>query len=137
MKHYLFASHGHFAKELVSTIKMIIGGDHSLRSVSLEPHTSVQQLEGEIDEFLQLGNMDQDQYFILTDVLGGSVTNTCNKKVGKKNVYIITGMNLPLALELLNAPASLDVRESINNCIEQGKNGIIFVNQMIEEHANS
>lgn len=47
------------------------------------------------------------------------------------NVYIIAGMNLPLVLEILLAPAE-NIQNLIEGKVETAKKGIVFVNKALQ-----
>ena len=52
-----------------------------------------------------------------------------------KNIYLITGMNLPLVITLATKTGEVN-SEFIDSIVEEGQKGIININQMMNEAAS-
>ena len=73
-----------------------------------------------------------EQFIIVTDVMGGSVNNAMTELVLRyKNVFLITGMNLPLVLSLATYSGDIDLK-ALDELVQEGKRGLINVNKMVE-----
>lgn len=133
MRKVLLMSHGKFAEGIYDTVKMLIGeyGDVFVYSAYSKNESE------SIPDFIKKHCVDKDEddeVIILTDLIGGSVTNTCITEVVENkypNVYIIAGMNLPLVLEILLAPAE-NIQNLIEGKVETAKKGIVFVNKALQ-----
>ena len=71
----------------------------------------------------------------MTDLLGDSVNQTIIQYITKVNIDVITGINIPLILEILLSNTTgnnLDFRQIISSAKEQ----IVFVNDMLENLNN-
>lgn len=99
MTEVILASHGLLSKGLLDTLSMIIGnpGEH-VRAYSLQPGENprdfLNELEAEIEN-------SQDRYIILADIQGGSVHTALSELVHYPQVVLLSGMNLPMALEVV------------------------------------
>lgn len=133
MKKFLIASHGDFAKEMVNSVQMIMGPAVNINSISMHPHTSIENIKEELNSLIVQGG-EENEYIILTDVLGGSISNLCTEFVSNK-VNIITGFNLPMMLEMISLQEKMDTNELIDYCINQGKKGIIHVNKVVQNNS--
>ena len=73
------------------------------------------------------------KYIIFTDMLGGSVNQEAIKYLQHPNVYIITGMSLPIVLSVVLSLSSYDkVDETvIRSAIEDAKQQTVFVNDVV------
>ena len=81
-----------------------------------------------------IGKIDKnDEYIIFTDMLGGSVNQEAIKYLQYPNVYIITGMSLPIVLSIVLSLSSYDkVDETvIRSAIEDAKQQTVFVNDVV------
>ena len=81
-----------------------------------------------------IGKIDKnDEYIIFTDMLGGSVNQEAIKYLQHPNVYIITGMSLPIVLSVVLSLSSYDkVDETvIRSAIEDAKQQTVFVNDVV------
>ncbi|CAM3281149.1 PTS sugar transporter subunit IIA [Pediococcus acidilactici] len=125
----ILASHGALAKGMKDTLDMIVGNQVSIQAYSAYDEENVdfasdisQQITLEVNE----------QFIIVTDVMGGSVNNAMTELVLRyKNVFLITGMNLPLVLSLATYSGDLDLK-ALDELVQEGKRGLINVNKMVE-----
>jgi fructoselysine and glucoselysine-specific PTS system IIA component len=87
-------------------------------------------LKEEIDLVLeQIRN--EDELIVFTDLMGGSVTNQILQYALKKNVFIVSGFNLPLLLDILLSDPETPVNEVIETGIKNARDQIVFVNKLI------
>lgn len=129
MRKFLIAAHGTFPSGIQSSLEIIMG---SLENVFLiQAYVGENKsLKEEIDSVLEHIN-NEDELIVFTDLMGGSVTNQILQYALKENVYIISGFNLPLLLEVLLADPSSPVLEVIETGINNARNQIVFVNKLI------
>lgn len=125
----ILASHGALAKGMKDTLDMIVGNQVSIQAYSAYDEENVdfasdisQQIKREVNE----------QFIIVTDVMGGSVNNAMTELVLRyENVFLITGMNLPLVLSLATYSGDIDLK-ALDELVQEGKRGLINVNKMVE-----
>ena len=129
MRKFLIAAHGTLPAGIQSSLEIIMG---SLENVFLiQAYVGDNKsLKEEIDFVLEHINTD-DELIVFTDLMGGSVTNQILQYALKENVFIISGFNLPLLLEILLADPSTPVLEVIETGINNARNQIVFVNKLI------
>lgn len=91
----LVIGHGRFAEGVKSAAQIIVG--------DLSEVTFMNTYVDDIDFHVEL-----DKYFsnntnilVLTDLFGGSVNQAIMQYITKENIEIITGVNIPLVLEIL------------------------------------
>lgn len=132
MKKIILVSHGDFSKGILNTVKMIVGDiANSIETYSLypgeNPHDFVSKFEKEL-------NSDID-YIIIGDLLGGSVHTAFCSLLKYSNVYIFSGMNLNMILELLVSQDE-NVEETCKKAVDSAKRGITLRNGMESIDAN-
>lgn len=110
-KSYYLISHNEFASGLHKAIEMIIGKQKNLKSFGLMPG----EHPDEIIEIIDKEITDDMEVVILGDIAGGSVCNSALALTTYSNVVLVTGTNLPVALEIILAQVT-DL-ESINEII--------------------
>lgn len=126
MSKIIIASHHKLAEGLKDTLEYILPN-----SIEIIPITAY--VDDKSIEDLVLGVFDKidegEQVIAFTDIMGGSVNQEFAKRIGRENYYLITGVNLPLLLNitLLLQNGEID-EEDIRNAIEESKNQMIFVN---------
>lgn len=96
----IVVSHGSYARGLVDTAQMIAGEQEDLEAFGLEPEESVDTLREKIRESIEQTS-EGEEVLILTDLLYGSPFNTVISLMSEYDLYHVTGINLPLMMEVL------------------------------------
>lgn len=101
MRRIVLASHGGLANGLADSAHMIIGAlADALETYSLQPGADARDYSGLLEE--QIKNGQDTDFVILTDLFGASVCNAMLPLTVHKNVWLFSGMNLPMVMELLS-----------------------------------
>jgi fructoselysine/glucoselysine PTS system EIIA component len=135
---FLIATHGTLAAGIKSSLDIIIGSiEHVfLLQAYVDEQTSV---EAELEKILTQVT-EHDELVVLTDILGGSITNQILQHCLRPNVYVVSGVNLPLVIDVMLADAATPIEEVISTAIENAKEQMVFVNKLLtgqnEETAN-
>lgn len=100
MLYFILASHSQLAYGMKKTIKMLTGVEDNVTAYDLQEDGDVGELSKKVHRQVDdLGN--SSKIIILTDIPGGSVNNNLIDLAQKPNVYLVTGMNLPIVLSLV------------------------------------
>ncbi len=70
-----------------------------------------------------------DGVLVLADIFGATPCNIALRLQNLERVSIVTGVNLPMLIRVLNYP-QLDLRQLVNKAVSGGKDGIMPVNQV-------
>lgn len=132
---FVIATHGTFADGIRESIKLIAGEFENLKSLSCYTREDF-NLKEEIDKILAEGK--NDEIIVVTDIFGGSVNNAFLERIPEnRNLYVISGLNLPLMLELLGEYEEYDDAESlIKASILNTNDSVHFCNQEIDQNIN-
>ncbi|MBY2476981.1 PTS mannose transporter subunit IIA [Clostridioides difficile] len=131
MKKFLIATHGKLSRELVDTSKLIIGSLNNVEYFCMTKDKSADDAEKEIRSILA-NNKTNEEFVVLTDVFGGSVANICTNLLLKGVKFeLLTGVNLPMLLSVLLSVEE-DTKLLTKSGLEEAKNGIIYVNELLE-----
>lgn len=98
-KHILILTHGEFGKYLLKSAQMIIGETTYATAVSLCHDDSPEDFLQKVEE--QLAQLPED-IICLVDLFGGSPCNVALRVSKNRNMQIISGLNLPMFIELYN-----------------------------------
>ena len=125
----LVMGHGRFAEGIKSVANIIVG--------DLSEVTFMNTYVDDIDFHIELDNYfsENKNVLVLTDLFGGSVNQAIIQYITKVNIDVITGINIPLILEILISNTTgnnLDFRQIISSAKEQ----IVYVNDMLENLNN-
>jgi fructoselysine and glucoselysine-specific PTS system IIA component len=134
MRKFLIAAHGALPAGIKSSLEMIMG---SLENVFfLEAYTGENKSIKEELEKILLQTGEDDELIIFTDLIGGSITNQMIQYALKENVFIVAGFNLALLLDVLLADPETPVNEVIENGINNAREQIVFVSELINSNKN-
>ena len=123
----IVGTHGRFAEELVKSCEMICGEQKNVRAVTLVPGEGpddvVAKYEKAIEELDCAGGV-----LFLNDLFGGSPYNAaCRLVIGNEAYGIVTGVNLPMLIEMCSAQlmddGSSSIQDLMEKAVEAGKNG--------------
>lgn len=130
MRKIVIATHSMMAKGLKDTLEFIIGPQKSLLAITayIDSDYSINQ---EIEQLFS-GLAPDDELIVTVDLLGGSVSNAFSEQIGKDNFYLISGVNLPLLLELCLS-GEQDTKKLIQKAMNSGNEGIVLVNELLEK----
>ena len=129
MRQFLLVSHGMFSKGIYDSVKIILGEQSNVRLLTayVEPGVDVKD---QVNELLSTIPED-DEVIVCSDVFGGSVNNEFMKHLNRKNLHLVTGMNLPLLMTMFLSQEE-DVSKMIRQCVSEAKEGLIYCNDQVE-----
>lgn len=96
----IVVSHGSYARGLVDTVQMFAGKQEDLEAFGLEPEESVDTLKEKIRQSIEQASQEEE-ILILTDIFYGSPFNTVISLMPEYDLYHVTGINLPLMMEVI------------------------------------
>ena len=131
MRKILILTHGDLCKGFNSALAVITAGSNNADTLSINADDNekvvIDRLENYINEF------KEDQIIILTDIPFGSSTQFAMKMlVENNNLYIVTGINLALLLELILGDDVDDINQSIRNAIISSQQTLLFINDQLD-----
>ncbi|MCX7854843.1 MAG: PTS sugar transporter subunit IIA [Anaerolineae bacterium] len=107
-------AHGDLGEALVRAAEMIMGPQPDLIALSLWPEESPTALQEKLTAALQQAG--DRSALVLVDLLGGTPFNVVARCLPEGNIACVTGVNLPMLLDLLTvrdeglSPAELAAR---------------------------
>lgn len=118
----IICTHGNSAPELLKSAEMICGKQENCQTVSFKEGESLEQLKSEISEKI---SQLKGTVFCLTDLKGGTPFNMLVSLLkSNPEMEIITGVNIPMLLELFINRSQLEKEELLSGITEAGKTGI-------------
>jgi len=128
MRKFLLATHGSFAAGIKASLEMITGENENIFTIAAYTDGN-RSIESDLDKILSVCQPD-DQLIVFTDIAGGSITSEILRLARRENVYLISGMNLPLLLDIILADPDTEINEVIENGISNAKEQIIYVSKL-------
>ncbi|WP_300341604.1 hypothetical protein [Fusobacterium sp.] len=118
--------HGNWGKELIEDIKKLFGLRNKFLVFPLLPNMSVEEYREEIEKVLEAAPKNT---ILISDLYGGTTSNTAIYMGMKYNLNAISGLNLPLILEV---DKEEEIEKILENLFLRENKNITCVN-LIEE----
>lgn len=131
MRKFIVATHGGMAQGMVNTLGVILG-EESVENLEVyglfageDVNDIVEDVQGKIESY------PKTDFIIMTDILGGSVdTGLLKLAVVYPNVWVCTGTNLMLLLDVLLSDPSVSTQSMVEQAINNAKDGISSRNNL-------
>lgn len=120
----IISTHGKFSEELVKSSEMIFGSQTNVGVVTFKPGEGTDNL---VDKYNNLINeLDcKDGILFMVDLFGGSPFNAASILALKNdNMEIVTGINLPMLLEVFGSRDFSSLSELVEIAQNAGKDAI-------------
>lgn len=99
MVRVVVAAHGDLAVQLLKSAEDLLGALEGVYALNFTRQQSTGELVVGLGKILSAHK--DDYIFILTDFLGGSPCNCACHFIAEKNVRVISGVNLPMLIEIM------------------------------------
>lgn len=126
----LIVTHGRLAHELVDTTKTIVGKNvENMVPISVGWNDDMADIQKTISS--AIAKLDQGKgVLILTDMFGGTPSNISLSFLSDR-VEIITGVNLPMLIKIVNVGDRYNLKELSQLIHEQGKKSIYLATEIL------
>src|SRR5262249_10764866 len=126
----LIVTHGRLAIELLNAAEMIVGEIHHIMAVSLGWHDDVGMVTTMIEKALERVK-GPDGVLILTDMFGGTPTNISSTFLDQDKVEVVTGVNLPMVIKLVQIGEGQTLAAAARIVKEQGQSSIYIASGLL------
>ena len=123
----IVATHGQFGKYLIESAAMIAGEMEEVTAIGLEADMAPENFVHEVEKHLK---DYEGKVLILVDLFGGTPFNSSAYMMKNYDVEIITGVNLPLLIELYNS-FILNISDDIGSIMETAKESIKHIEKIV------
>lgn len=127
MKRYVFASHHSMASGLRDTIQFLTSTDAALYDVSAYMNEAGDEDLAAVVDALFEQFSPEDTVIVMTDILSGSVNQKFYPHMGER-VLLVTGVNVPLAMQLVLADEDELTPAYVEECVEAARGQIVLLN---------
>lgn len=123
-------THGQLATELVNAAEAIVGDLPGFAAVSIGWHEDTGDARAEIDRAIQRVEGGAG-VLILTDMFGGTPSNLAMSFLEQGHIEVITGVNLPMLIKLVNLPEQADLLTAARDLREHGRHAIWVASDLL------
>ena len=129
MINIVLVSHGELGDALIQAAEMIVGSAERVLAVPLLPGESPDSFDEKLDSVLH--TIVGEETLILIDLFGGTPYNVAARRVLKPNVECVTGVNLPILLELLVSRNGASLSELAESIAQAGQESVKNLGPML------
>ena len=127
----LIVTHGHLSESLLDTASMFVSDNTQTSTVTFLAGQGVEDLEASVRGAIQ-ELTPNDGILALVDLPGGSPARVIGGLLFEnEKIELLTGVNLPMLVEVLMLRGSLNLAELADYAIESGKGGIANIARIL------
>ncbi len=132
----LIVTHGRLAIELLNAAEAIVGDIQNIAAVSIGWHDDVDMASSMVEKAIQRVNTGSG-VLLLTDMFGGTPTNIASTFLDEGVIEVVTGVNLPMLIKLIQIGTEVDLAEAANLVRENGQNNIYIASKLLSPRPRS
>jgi PTS system mannose-specific IIA component len=127
----LIISHCNVGKEMLKAAEFILGKLEAADAISINQTTETQKTLDLISEKIKKLDMGHG-VLILTDMFGGTPTNLGLSFFKEKKVDILTGINLPMLIDIAQNRTNTSLSDLGERAVATGKKNIAMTGKLLE-----
>ena len=116
----VIVTHGHLAAELLAAAEMIIGPISHITAVSIGWHDDVDAAHDEVQRAMTRVSQGAG-VLLMTDMFGGTPTNIASMFLEEGSVEVVTGVNLPMVINLASQGPQETLNETARRVCDLGR----------------
>jgi mannose/fructose-specific phosphotransferase system component IIA len=125
----ILVSHGPLATGMMEAVKLVAGDPGNIRAFGLMPGSHPDSITEEVRSIVQDSPDCGTEYVIITDFLGGSMANSIMKLCLLDRVYVVSGMNISLVLELALGDEDTPTASLIEVTMQRARDSIVRIDK--------
>lgn len=133
MVNVVIATHGTLARSFLETAEMLVGDQERVTTLGLCLGDSIDAFREQVASAIGEAAAGGDEVLVLTDMLSGSPFNCVCAASERYEFEHLTGVNLPLLLEIFAAREDSDARQLVKTAIEQAPETVFDAKRYFEE----
>jgi mannose PTS system EIIA component len=130
----VLVTHGRLAAEFVSAMEHVVGPQPQVEAICIGPEDDMEVRRADIAA--AAARVDDGRgVVVLTDMFGGTPSNLAISLMGKPNLEVIAGINLPMLIRLASVRKSMGVAAAVEAAQEAGRKYISVASAILGEAA--
>ena len=126
----VLVTHGRLAVEFRAALEHVVGPQKQIETVTIGPDDDVEQRRTDIVEAVKQVDSG-DGVVILTDMFGGTPSNLAISVMGRPNVEVIAGINLPMLVKLAKIRDECPLAAAVAAAQESGRKYITVASRVL------
>jgi PTS system mannose-specific IIA component len=126
----VLVTHGRLAVEFRSALEHVVGPQRQIEAVTIGPDDDVEQRRKDIIEAVKRVDTGAG-VAILTDMFGGTPSNLAISVMGRPNVEVLAGINLPMLVKLATVRGDKPLAEAVAQAQDAGRKYINIASRIL------
>lgn len=128
----VLVTHPNLGEEFIRSAELICGKLPFLTNVSIDTRKGVEVLREEIARAIK--SVDSGKgVLILTDMFGGTPSNMSLAFLSENRVEVVTGLNLPMLIQISNFREGRSLQELAKSVKEAGQRNINLASEVLQK----
>jgi mannose PTS system EIIA component len=128
----VLVTHSRLAEEMIAALEHVVGPQQGVGAVCIGPDDDIEQRRGQILEKVAAAD-GGDGVILLTDMFGGTPSNLAISVMGKANVEVIAGVNLPMLIKLASVRKTEKLADAVISAQEAGRKYIHVASRLLSK----
>jgi mannose PTS system EIIA component len=130
----VLVTHGRLAAEFISAMEHVVGPQPEVEAICIGPEDDMEARRADIAA--AAARVDGGKgVILLTDMFGGTPSNLAISLMGRDNVEVIAGINLPMLIRLASVRKDMSVAAAVEAAQEAGRKYISVASKILGEAA--
>ena len=130
----VLVTHGRLAAEFISAMEHVVGPQKGVEAICIGPDDDMEARRADIAA--AAARVDTGKgVILLTDMFGGTPSNLAISLMGRDNVEVIAGINLPMLIRLASVRKDMSVAAAVEAAQEAGRKYISVASKILGEAA--
>jgi PTS system mannose-specific IIA component len=126
----VLVTHGRLAVEFRAALEHVMGPQKQFEAITIDPDDDVEQRRQDIIRAVQSVDTG-DGVAILTDMFGGTPSNLAISVMGRPNVEVLAGINLPMLIKLAKVRDETPLTEVVVQAQAAGRKYITIASRVL------
>ena len=114
----VLVTHGRLAAEFISAMEHVVGPQKGVEAICIGPEDDMEARRADIAA--AAARVDNGKgVILLTDMFGGTPSNLAISLMGRDNVEVIAGINLPMLIRLASVRRDISVAAAVEAAQEK------------------
>lgn len=130
----VLVTHGRLAAEFISAMEHVVGPQKGVEAICIDADDDMEARRADIAA--AAARVDSGKgVVLLTDMFGGTPSNLAISLMGRENVEVIAGINLPMLIRLASVRKDMGVAAAVDAAQEAGRKYISVASKILGEAA--
>jgi PTS system mannose-specific IIA component len=126
----VLVTHGHLATEFRAALEHVVGPQKNLATIAIAPDDDMESRRRDIIAAVEQVETDRG-VIILTDMFGGTPSNLAISCMGRPNVEVLAGINMPMLVKLAKVRNECPLEEAVAAAQAAGRKYVTIASRVL------